>query len=463
MGDTVKQLTMTKEKVKFFFRQQLLLLAALYVMTFGVSLFIRSNLGSSAISVTPLVWSSAGLSGISVGSFHVPAMTVGGYTIIMNFIFVFLQILILRRRYQPIQLFQLVIGTLFSVFLDANMALTEPLAAGPGAAGVAWGLFLVAVAGVVMGIGVACEVRCRSVMMPGEGIQVAIAQVTGKEFSKVKIVVDTTLVCLGLTSCVVFYGAWRWDIVGLGTLISMVYIGIMVRVFSPHLGWFDRLLAFPQEAVPDVAEEAAATGACPLVITISRQYGSGGSEVGRDVADRLGVAFYDNAILEEAAREMHIEPKEIAEREQNISTPRLVEMLIMGNDIPEGVVLSTDDKLFISQSKIIREAAKQKPCVVIGRCADFILKGRPNVLKVFIQSDKKFAAHRIENSKERHLDEQAALVKIEEVNTARANHYFHYTNNRWGDAANYDIVINTGVTGIDGATEIICNLAKRMA
>ena len=224
---------MTKEKVKFFFRQQLLLLAALYVMTFGVSLFIRSNLGSSAISVTPLVWSSAGLSDITVGSFHVPAMTVGGYTIIMNFIFVFLQILILRRRYQPIQLFQLVIGTLFSVFLDANMALTEPLSAGPGAAGVAWGLFLVAVAGVVMGVGVACEVRCRSVMMPGEGIQVAIAQVTGKEFSKVKIVVDTTLVCIGLASCVVFYGAWRWDIVGLGTLISMVYIGIMFAFFLP--------------------------------------------------------------------------------------------------------------------------------------------------------------------------------------------------------------------------------------
>lgn len=454
---------MSKEKVQFFFRQQLLLLAALYVMSFGVSLFIRSNLGSSAISVTPLVWSSAGFDGISVGSFHIPAMTVGGYTIVMNAIFVFLQILILRRRYQPVQLFQLVVGFLFSVFLDVNMAITAPLAAGPGAAGVAWGLFLVIVAGIVMGIGVACEVRCHSVMMPGEGIQVAIAQVTGKEFSKVKIVVDTFLVCFGLASCLVFYHVWRWDIVGLGTIISMVYIGIMVRVFSPHLGWFDKLLNMPKVESPEVVESAQYAESSPLVITISRQYGSGGSEVGRLVAERLGCELFDNAILEGAAKDMKIEPREVAEREQNISTSRLVEMLIMGNDIPQGTVLSTDDKLFVSQSRLIREAASKKPCVIIGRCADFVLRGRPNLLRVFIQSDKEFAAKRIEASADRHLDGDAALVKIEEVNTARANHYFHYTEGRWGDAANYDLVINTGVIGVDGAADIICGFARHEA
>lgn len=451
---------MSKEKILFFIRQQLLLLAALYVMTFGVSLFIRSCLGSSAISVTPLVWSSAGASGVSVGGFHVPALAVGGYTIVMNFIFVILQILILRRRYNPVQLFQLVIGALFSVFLDANMAITAPLAAGPGPSGVAWGLFLVAVAGVVMGVGVACEVRCRSVMMPGEGIQVAIAQVSGREFSKVKIVVDTTLVCIGLASCLVFYGSWRWDIVGLGTIISMVYIGVMVRVFSPHLGWFDRLLAFPEEAVAEPA--AVAPSHCPLVITISRQFGSGGGEVGRLVASRLGVELYDNAIIEEAASDMKIEPREVAEREQNLSTPRLLERLVMGNDVPQGAVLSTDDRLFVSQSRFIRSVAAQKPCVIIGRCADFVLRGRSNLLRVFVRSDADFAARRVVEKSGGRMDEAAAIARIDSVNTARANHYFNYTEGRWGDASNYDLVINTRVVGIDGAADLICRLAAEM-
>lgn len=449
---------MSKEKVLFFIRQQLLLLASLYVMTFGVSLFIRSCLGSSAISVTPLVWSTAGLAGISVGSFHVPALTVGGYTIIMNFIFVILQILILRRRYKPIQLFQLVIGALFSVFLDVNMAITAPLMAGPGPAGMAWGLFLVAVAGVVMGVGVACEVRCRSVMMPGEGIQVAIAQVSGREFSKVKIVVDTTLVALGLASCLVFYGTWRWDIVGLGTIISMVYIGIMVRVFSPHLGWFDRLLAFP-EAPVEVATEPEVAANSPLVITISRQYGSGGAEIGRLVAVKLGVDLYDNAIIEGAAKDMSINPSEVAEREQNISTARLFEKLIMGNDVPQGTVLSTDDRLFVAQSRFIRDVAAEKPCVIIGRCADFVLRGRPNLLRIFVRSDADFAARRVIERSNGELDNAAALAKIEAVNTARANHYYNYTEGRWGDASNYDLVINTRVFGVDGAADLICRLA----
>lgn len=448
---------MSKEKILFFIRQQLLLLASLYVMTFGVSLFIRSCLGSSAISVTPLVWSSAGLGGISVAGYYVPALTVGGYTIVMNFIFVILQILILRRRYNPIQLFQLVIGALFSVFLDANMALTAPLEAGSGHAGVAWGLLLVAIAGVVMGVGVACEVRCRSVMMPGEGIQVAIAQVTGREFSKVKIVVDTTLVCIGLASCLVFYGTWRWDIVGLGTIISMVYIGIMVRVFSPHLGWFDRLLAFPEDVKVEAVETVLAH--CPLVITISRQFGSGGGEVGRLVASRLGIDLYDNALIEGAAADMKIEPSKVAEREQNISTQSLIERLIMGNDVPQDTVLSTDDRLFVAQSRFIRSVASAKPCVIIGRCADFVLRGRSNLLRVFVRSDADFAARRVVEKSDGRLDEAAALAKIESVNTARANHYYNYTNGRWGDASNYDLVINTRVVGIEGAADLICRLA----
>ncbi len=80
--------------------------------------------------------------------------------------------------------------------------------------------------------------------MPGEGFPVAISQVTGKEFPKVKIFVDTALVVLGVAACYAFFGAWQWYIVGIGTLFAMFYVGYMVRVIGKHLGWFERLLAY---------------------------------------------------------------------------------------------------------------------------------------------------------------------------------------------------------------------------
>jgi len=454
---TVKNLHV-KSNLSHFIRQHVLLLAALYVLTFGVSLFIRSNLGASAISVSPLVWSEAGNASVSLFGWQVPAFSVGGYTIIMNSFFVFLQILILRRRYQLFQLFQLIVGAIFSFFLDVNLAITEPLTAGSGAAGFAWGLFLVFAGGTIMGVGVACEVRCKSVMMPGEGVQVAIAQASGKEFSKVKIIVDTSLVCIAIVCCVAFFGTWRWELIGIGTLVSMVYIGIVVRLLSPHLTWFDNILEGKIEHESNVVSVAEHDDvAAPLVITISRQYGSGGLEIGQKVAKRLDMDLYDRAIFENAAQEANIAPQEAAAREQNISTAKLLESIILGNDIPQGTILSTDDKLFVAQSRFIRNVASQSPCVVIGRCADYVLHGRQHLLRVFILSDNDFAARRVEEKEG--LTEREAMNKINEVNTARANHYFKYTNRRWGAADNYDIVLNTSTIGVDEAVNIICQLA----
>ena len=96
----------------------------------------------------------------------------------------------------------------------------------------------------ILGLGIALEVRCGSVTMPGEGFPVAISVVTGIEFPKVKIMVDTMLVVLAVVFCYVFFGAWQWYIVGIGTLFAMIYVGIVVRTVGKHLSWFDHLLAY---------------------------------------------------------------------------------------------------------------------------------------------------------------------------------------------------------------------------
>lgn len=222
-------------KIKTFLWQHFLLLISLFFMTSGVVLCVKSALGSSVISSLPYVLSLAGPSGA------VPEWTIGQYTIAMNFLLVFCQIMILRRKFDPAQLFQLVIGFVFGWMIDFNMFLMSGIGSDT-----LYMQILTQFAGcTIMGIGIAFEIRCGSVTMPGEGISVTISQATGRPFPKVKIAVDTTLVLLAIGSCYLFFGHWKWDVIGVGTLFAMIYVGMVVKFVSSHIGWFDRLLNCP--------------------------------------------------------------------------------------------------------------------------------------------------------------------------------------------------------------------------
>lgn len=223
-----------KQQIISFLWQHLLLLISLFIMTIGVAVCVRSMLGSSVISVLPYVFQTAGSQSL------VPALTIGQYTYIMNAILVVGQICVLRKDFEWVQLFQLLVGFVFGSLIDLNMWLTSwlvPMDLGSKT--------LAQIVGcTILGIGIALEVRCGSVTMPGEGFPVAISRVTGVEFPKVKIVVDVTLVLLGVVACYAFWGAWQWYIVGVGTLFAMFYVGFIVRLTGKHLGWFERLLAY---------------------------------------------------------------------------------------------------------------------------------------------------------------------------------------------------------------------------
>lgn len=224
-----------KEEIISFSWQHIMLLISLYVMTFGVAACVRSQLGSSVISTIPYVMASAGKS-----LDYIPQWTIGNYTIMMNAVFVAMQILILRKDFEWVQLFQLVVGFIFGTFIDLNMTLTEWMVSDN---------FLVngvvqIVGCTILGLGIALEVKCGSVTMPGEGISIAISKVTNWPFHKTKIRVDTTLVALAVLLSLLLLGSWRWEIVGVGTLFAMVYVGATVRTFDKHLAWFDRLLNY---------------------------------------------------------------------------------------------------------------------------------------------------------------------------------------------------------------------------
>lgn len=203
-------------------------------MTLGVACCVRSALGSSVISVIPFVSKNAGELG------YLPALSIGQYTYLMNAVFVVLQILVLRKQFEWVQLFQLIIGFVFGMMLDFWMMLTVWLV--PTCL---WQQVVTQLAGCLfLGTGIAFEVRCGSVTMPGEGISVAVSQVTHIEFPKVKIAIDVALVCIGAILCYVFFGAWQWNIIGIGTLIAMFLIGVIVKWVTKCTPWFDRILAY---------------------------------------------------------------------------------------------------------------------------------------------------------------------------------------------------------------------------
>ncbi len=221
-------------RVRSFVWQHVLLLLSLYLMTLGVVLCIRSALGSSVISSLPYVLSLAGAEGLA------PALTVGGYTIAMNFALVLCQILVLRRRFEYVQLFQLVVGFVFGWLIDLNAAILTPLECTTLPMQTAAQL-----AGcTIMGIGIAFEVRCGSVTMPGEGISIAVSRVTGRPFAKVKICIDTLLVVLAVAASFAYFGRWLGSVIGVGTVFAMVYVGMVVKFTGSRIGWFDRVLHY---------------------------------------------------------------------------------------------------------------------------------------------------------------------------------------------------------------------------
>lgn len=224
-----------KERIVSFLWQHVLLLVSLCIMTLGVAVCVRSMLGSSVISTLPYVFEMAGKQ-IDV----IPSLTIGQYTYLMNGLLVLGQIAVLRRRFEAVQLFQLLVGFVFGSLIDLNMLLTDWLTPVQ-----LWEQAVSQIAGcTVLGIGIALEVRCGSVTMPGEGFPVAISRVSGVEFPKVKICVDIMLVVLGILASFGFFGAWLWNIIGIGTLFAMFYVGYIVRLTGKHLGWFERLLAY---------------------------------------------------------------------------------------------------------------------------------------------------------------------------------------------------------------------------
>ena len=202
-----------------------------------------------------------------------------------------------------------------------------------------------------------------------------------------------------------------------------------------------------------------------IIITIARQYGSGGREIGEKVAELLNIPLFDKQLIADAASKGNLN-EEVLRKTDETAANSLLYTLAMGSNVVGttmhfGYKMPINDKLFILQSEVIKEYAQRGSCVIIGRCSDYVLREEENVFRIFIYGDLE---HRKERVKERHPEIKSSQIidVINKTDRRRASYYNFYTGNKWGKYDNYDIAINSSTLGINGTAEMIANCARQL-
>ena len=195
------------------------------------------------------------------------------------------------------------------------------------------------------------------------------------------------------------------------------------------------------------------------IITISRQFGSGGRTIGRALAQQLGWKFYDKELVNAVALETGFAEEYVEEHGEHAPSASIFAYAFTQHGT-SGLMrgMSITDFLWVAQREVILKIANEEPCVIVGRNADYILKDRADALHAYIHADMEQRADRIVRLYGE--SEKSPQARLQEKDKRRAVNYQHYTGRTWGAAENYDICLNTGKIGIDAAVDMIVNLVK---
>lgn len=409
--------------------------AALFVSAFGVSLVTKSALGTSPISSIPYVMSLN------------TRLSMGTYIFLLNMVLIAAQMLMLGRkgiwRKRTDLVMQVPVSVLFGLFIDLSMAVLSSYDPQMYALKV-----ISLVAGcAVLALGVSLEVVADVTMVSGEYTVQIASKRFGMQFGNVKIGFDVLLVVVAVLLSLLLSGGIEG--VREGTVITALLTGPFVRLFGPLLEGVRRWEEGPRSEVPRTEAE------CPVhnVVTISREYGSGGHSIGERIARDMGYAFYDSELISLSAKEACLAEDFVRDNEQSLPGNVLWQMVMQDYEAPLEKSLSPEDALFVAQSRVIRRLAAKGPCVIVGRCADYVLGNVPGVLRAFVHSGRESALRRV--SETYGVPADRAESEIARINRSREAHYGHYTGRHWGDCRNYDMTFDTGRIGEDAVCGMV--------
>ena len=433
-------------------KRYIIFLIGLFINSLGVSLVTKADLGTSPISSVPYVL-----------SLNFP-FTLGQFTIAFSLLLILIQLLILRRNFKMEHLLQIPISILFGYFIDLTMMLLFFVNPKSYISSVAYLL----IGCLFLEFGVYTEVLANVAMLPGESFVRAVSSTWKTEFGSTKVAFDVSLTVIAAALSLIF--SHRLNGVREGTVIAALLVGFIARLFGRRLSFLPSLLFGTSEksrdqSAPVLSGRQDQTAqllsedkdpAPYTVIVIGRQYGSGGHDIGKALAERLGFAFYDNEIIQMTAGSTGYTPQFVKDREENMANSflyDLVSQMYIYSDTQE----APRDAIFESEGRVIRELAEKGNCVILGRCADYFLRDRKDCLKVYLHAPEDYRVKRI--MKTENLPEEDARQKIRRMDRRRSDNYHYYTKRIWGHSGNYDLTLDTKI-GAEAVQEVICQMMQ---
>lgn len=421
-------------------KRYIVFLIGLFINSLGVSLITKANLGTSPISSIPYVL-----------SLNFP-FTLGQFTIAFSLLLILIQLIILRRNFKAEHLLQIPISILFGYFIDLTMVMLFFVNPQTYLSSVVYLL----VGCVILGFGVYTEVLANVAMLPGESFVRAVSSTWKTEFGSTKVAFDVSLTVIAAVLSLIF--SHRLDGVREGTIIAALLVGFIARLFGRRLSFLEPFLFHSDKGKEEQAASVSSGSSVSedasephTVIVIGRQYGSGGHDIGKELAEKLGFSFYDNEIIQMTAGSTGYTPKFVQEHEENMTNSflyDLVSQMYIYSDTQE----APRDAIFESEGEVIRRLADQGNCVILGRCADYFLRDRQDCLKVYLHAPEDYRVKRIMNTE--NLSEEDARQKVRRMDRRRSDNYHYYTRRIWGHSKNYDLTIDTSI-GAEAVEEII--------
>ena len=406
-------------------KRYLIFLVGLFVNSLGVSLITKANLGTSPISSIPYVL-----------SLNFP-FTLGNFTIFFSIFLIVLQLIILRKNFKLEHILQIPVSIIFGYFIDLTMILFSWV--NPEA--YIMKIVYLLIGCLILGVGVYMEVLADVVMLPGESFVRAIVLTWKTNFGTTKICFDVSMSVIAAVLSFIFAG--RLAGVREGTVIAALLVGFIARLIGKKLVFLKDMI-FPESVSAENENEAKEQTAGTYgknVIAIGRQFGSGGHDIGKILAEKLGYDFYDAEIIQMTAGTTGYTPEFIKKNEEIMTNSLiydLVNQMYLNADMQDE---APKDKIFEAECQVVRNLAKKGNCVIVGRCADYVLRNSGNCLKVFFSAPLMSRIRRV--AQRQNISEGEAKATVQKNEKLRADNYRYYTHRMWGAAGNFDLSLNT--------------------
>ena len=363
--------------------------------------------------------------------------TLGNFTIFFSIFLIVLQLIILRKNFKLEHILQIPVSIIFGYFIDLTMILFSWV--NPEA--YIMKIVYLLIGCLILGVGVYMEVLADVVMLPGESFVRAIVLTWKTNFGTTKICFDVSMSVIAAVLSFVFAGMLAG--VREGTVIAALLVGFIARLIAKKLAFLKDMI-FPESVSAENENEAKEQTAGTYgknVIAIGRQFGSGGHDIGKVLAEKLGYDFYDAEIIQMTAGTTGYTPEFVKKNEEIMTNSLLY-------DLVNQMYLNTDrqdeapkDKIFEAECQVVRNLAKKGNCVIVGRCADYVLRNSGNCLKVFFSAPLVSRIRRV--AQRQNISEGEAKATVQKNEKLRADNYRYYTRRMWGAAGNFDLSLNT--------------------